>query len=91
MMSYLDPGGTRTWAWVQSDTGRESAFTRVRHVIREYDPYGQMGTTACDKPFREPWGEKTDKDIAESLERDGIPPELCPKCDRATRKDTDHG
>lgn len=76
---------SRIWAWVQSVTGRESAFTRVRHVNLNVDPYSGFGMTACGQESREPWGEKTDDDIRESLERDGIPPDLCPKCDKKTR------
>lgn len=79
---------TRLWSRVQSDTGRESAFTRLRHVLVERDPYSGFGTTACGKPSRQSYGgdgdDYTDEDLRRALERDGIPLDLCPKCDRAT-------
>lgn len=75
---------TRTWTWVQSPTGRESAFTRMMHVVVELDPYSGFGKTACGRESRGGWGEKDDADLAHAEELDGLTFELCPRCSAAT-------
>jgi len=78
----------REWVWVQSPSGRESAFTRVRHVIVEPNNYSGFGITACGKESREPWGSVTDLELTDPngfYVQNHIPADLCKTCDKRTR------
>lgn len=81
----LPPVKEREWAWVHSPSERDSAFTRVRHILVESDPYSGFGKTACGRESRQPWGDALESDVYAAEARDGIPPNFCRKCDRLTR------
>ncbi len=75
------------WWSVSSDTGRESAFTRQRHVLVTLDPYSGFATTACGRAARDVTSERTMTDLINSRELDGIEPNLCSTCLAVSKKE----
>lgn len=75
------------WWKVSSDTGRESTFTRQRHVLVTLDPYSGFATTACGRAARDAAGEKSMTDLINSRELDGIELNLCATCAAVSKQE----
>lgn len=73
---------TRLWVKVETPSGRASFWADQHHILADYDPYSGFGHSLCGRETRGSSFYRTDADIQEMFERDGIVTAKCPTCDR---------
>lgn len=81
---------TRFWVWADPGTGRQSAFTELRHVNTLNHPQDSFGMTACGRRTVGTWGDVSDQELDDPngfYQQNNIPAARCPKCDKKTRKE----